>query len=235
LLLGNWWTTQQQGVKPTTRTARTSRIPRSGTAMTTNNLELCFKRGLILDTQTTLARHGFGDTRQFFFFSWKLVDGTTAGGRTNDKEQQETTEKSGTAIATNPLELHFKKGVSLSFACFVLLEIVERTLMTSKKDIAKSKWKLKQGRKAAQPPVVDDRVSQPRNEVQRPHTDGGGAEQPLVVDGRATRQHGKALHPCGDDGEPLAGDCETTWPRGEVLQPRAGDGDAVQPLEGQGH
>jgi hypothetical protein len=176
---------------------------------------------------------GIHDNFSFFLGNWWTAQQQGAELTTkNNKKQQK---RSGTAIATNPLELHFKKGVSLSFACFVLLEIVERTLMTSKKDIAKSKWKLKQGRKAAQPPVVDDRVSQPRNEVQRPHTDGGGAEQPLVVDGRATRQHGKALHPCGDDGEPLAGDCETTWPRGEVLQPRAGDGDAVQPLEGQGH
>jgi hypothetical protein len=42
---GNWWTAQQRGVKPTTRTTRTDVIPRSSTAMATNHLKSCFIRG----------------------------------------------------------------------------------------------------------------------------------------------------------------------------------------------
>ena len=80
--------------------------------------------------------------------------------------------------------------------------------MTSKKDIAKNKRKLKQGRKTTRPPVVDGGVSQSLDEVRRPHTDCGEAARPLVVDGGATRRHGEALHPRADNGEPLAGDRE---------------------------
>ena len=115
------------GSNETTRTARTARIRRirrSSATMGTDCpqiVHLLFFRGNFI-----------------YFFTFSAI-----GGRHNNRGPNQTTKnnkntqkskESGTAMATNSLELYFKRGTSCSFVSFLSFKIVDgRTLITSKK------------------------------------------------------------------------------------------------------